>query len=254
MQSEAEDFSDAVRDPAEADDTEGGLYPPVITRPTPASRRETLDDRLWAAHLDWLFIQTVLDIRRRCDVSGGRSVQYQHLGLAPLLHKLLVQPDPLVDEVNRRRRVPLTFEARRLSPTSPTVSLGPYAEVTYLGNQLDPTVGFPEESTAVLRQDFWLRHTVMYIRERPVSMREAVAAATLAEHGTRPPAPRNNVERDAQRLSFLLGDGFPMRHRLADGSWSEERMQRLPHVVVGIARVTLRGLEPLVGVIQEELT
>ncbi|WP_420180837.1 hypothetical protein [Paenarthrobacter sp. TA1.8] len=44
---------------------------------------------------EWLFVETVDDIRRRCQNPAMRT-RYELLGIAPLLRKLLIDDAPLL--------------------------------------------------------------------------------------------------------------------------------------------------------------
>ncbi|MHA7156216.1 hypothetical protein [Arthrobacter sp. TMN-50] len=64
---------------------------------------------------EWLFVETVSDVRRRSEDPGSRS-RYELLGIAPLLRKLLLDGSALVDTVRAaRQEVPIEF---RINPWS----------------------------------------------------------------------------------------------------------------------------------------
>lgn len=64
---------------------------------------------------EWLFVETVSDVRRRSEDPGSRS-RYELLGIAPLLRKLFLDGSALVDTVRTaRREVPIEF---RINPWS----------------------------------------------------------------------------------------------------------------------------------------
>jgi len=58
-------------------------------------------------HRDELFLHTLNDLRTRLET--GRRDEYQAMGIAALLRKLLLDDQPLVDQVNRSRRLRVRF-------------------------------------------------------------------------------------------------------------------------------------------------
>ena len=54
-----------------------------------------------------LFLRTLEDLRTR--ITTGRRDEYQAIGLAALLRKLLLDDHPLIDQVNRKHRIRLRF-------------------------------------------------------------------------------------------------------------------------------------------------
>ncbi|WP_311212275.1 MULTISPECIES: hypothetical protein [unclassified Arthrobacter] len=76
---------------------------------------------------EWLFVETVSDLRRRSKDPGRRS-RYELLGIAPLLRKLLLDGSSLVDTVRAARLdVPIHFRIKPWSaPDEPGYDL-PYA-------------------------------------------------------------------------------------------------------------------------------
>ncbi len=54
-----------------------------------------------------LFLRTLEDLRMR--VATGRRDQYEAIGIAALLRKLLLDDHPLIDQVNRTHRIRLRF-------------------------------------------------------------------------------------------------------------------------------------------------
>lgn len=47
---------------------------------------------------EWLFVETIADVRQRSEDPGVRS-RYEQLGIAPLLRKLLIDAIPLLNTV-----------------------------------------------------------------------------------------------------------------------------------------------------------
>ena len=56
---------------------------------------------------DELFVRTLADLRRRLE--RGRQDEYEAMGIAGLLRKLLIDGQSLVDQVNRDRRLKITY-------------------------------------------------------------------------------------------------------------------------------------------------
>lgn len=62
---------------------------------------------------DRLFLETLQDLETR---SAGRATEYEVLRSAVLLRELLLDESPLVHQVNRDRKVPITFRANVSDP------------------------------------------------------------------------------------------------------------------------------------------
>jgi hypothetical protein len=68
---------------------------------------------------EWLFVETIADIERRSRRRAAYN-QYELLGIAPLLRKLLIDQRPLLDIVKSDRLSgPLLFNVHPWRPPTP---------------------------------------------------------------------------------------------------------------------------------------
>jgi len=101
---------------------------------------------------EWLFVETVADVRRRSHDVSARS-RYELLGVAPLLRKLLLdRSTPLVSMIRKGRpEVPLEFRIRPWSaPTADAEDkalpwLSRLSGPEMVGMSTDPVVGSVQE-------------------------------------------------------------------------------------------------------------
>jgi len=101
---------------------------------------------------EWLFVETVDDLRRRCGEPASRS-RYELLGIAPLLRKLLLDGSPLLQTVQiARPEVAIEFRIR------PWKSEGRGIEEEglqrYLGLGGEELFGGPEDAAITTVEEF----------------------------------------------------------------------------------------------------
>lgn len=122
---------------------------------------------------EWLFVETVADVRRRSHDVSARS-RYELLGVAPLLRKLLLDGTPLVSMIRRGRpEVPLEFRIRPWpAPTADAEDkalpwLLRLSGPEMVGTPTDPVVGSVQEFVGtrvglVDGEDLTVRRVVRY--------------------------------------------------------------------------------------------
>lgn len=126
---------------------------------------------------EWLFVETVSDVRRRSEDPGSRS-RYELLGIAPLLRRLLLDGSALVDTVRTaRREVPIEF---RINPWSAPDERGddlPYA----MRLACSKLIGSPDGLALSSVEDFTSR--VGLVDAADLTVRQVVRYYTHVEGG-----------------------------------------------------------------------
>jgi hypothetical protein len=184
--------------------------------------------------VDTLFLETLADLRRRSDAGPEYEVQQ----LAALLRKLLLDRQPLIDAVNRSRRLPVRFQVHDGSPYQDLVlSSGPtfYA----LQDAFDPeTVLVANARIADVDRDELLRRGIVLMDGLWFSVADIVTYVAHVEGAVHRGQPRDNKQRALAATSIRIGgyDSPVVRSLLA------------------VARVVARGLEPLEARIRADRT
>jgi hypothetical protein len=184
--------------------------------------------------VDTLFLETLADLRPRSDAGPEYEVQQ----LAALLRKLLLDRQPLIDAVNRSRRLPVRFQVHDGSPYQDLVlSSGPtfYA----LQDAFDPeTVLVANARIADVDRDELLRRGIVLMDGLWFSVADIVTYVAHVEGAVHRGQPRDNKQRALAATSIRIGgyDSPVVRSLLA------------------VARVVARGLEPLEARIRADRT
>lgn len=216
-----------------------GRGPRPSRGPGPGPRPRPSTDRLWRAHIDWLFLETMADIAVR---SQRRDLsRYQTLGLAPLLRKLLVDHNPLLHQVNRPHQLKLTFSARQYDPglhePPPGYSPEDVARLVRLQLEcLDPAIechGGESVVQATLPQ--WLKQDVGVDAGVRFTVRDVIQQIAHVEGGVHVGKPRTQREQALFMLSMKVAD----RHELG-----------LLGLLAAIGRVTVTGVQPLADAVK----
>ncbi|MDQ1738562.1 MAG: hypothetical protein QOE53_214 [Pseudonocardiales bacterium] len=193
---------------------------------------------------DKLFVKSVNDLDQQTRLNAD---SYDLLSVPPLLRRLLTDGTPLMDVVNRQRRFPIRFQVY------------PYRLVVPIGNNsgwltreyLDPEAGLAEYMTQMpgdrtahhhvarfskhLRRDAFLKFPVVISADEKASVLDMInhySYTTGALHGDNP---------DPKSLISQL----PTYNQKAD-----ERLDPVEQTIVGIGRVVVRALRPLVLAIE----
>lgn len=151
---------------------------------------------------EWLFVETVSDVRRRSEDPGSRS-RYELLGIAPLLRKLLLDGSALVDTVRAaRREVPIEF---RINPWSAPDKRGddlPYA--IRLGNS--KLTGSPDGLALSSVEDF-TRTRVGLVDAADLTVRQVVRYYAHVEGGVHFGIPKEDGQQTMNEMApVLLGN------------------------------------------------
>lgn len=150
---------------------------------------------------EWLFVETVADIRHRSQNPGDRS-RYELLGIAPLLRKLLLDGSPLVDIVRAGRpEVLLEFRVRPWRPPVTDVKGGTLAYALRLGGP--ELVGGPDDPPVeTLRELVGAR--VGLVDGRDLTVRDVVRYYAHVEGGVHFGVPKEPAERTFSSMAPLL--------------------------------------------------
>lgn len=151
---------------------------------------------------EWLFVETVSDVRRRSEDPGSRS-RYELLGIAPLLRKLLLDGSALVDSVRTaRREVPIEF---RINPWSLPDERGddlPYA-IRLGGSKL---IGSPDGLALSSVEDF-TRARVGLVDAADLTVRQVVRYYAHVEGGVHFGIPKEDGQQTINEMApVLLGN------------------------------------------------
>lgn len=171
-----------------------------------------------------LFLRTLADIEERL----GMEDPYEILLIAGLIRKLFLDDHPLVDRVNSKHRVKLSFEV--------TAGVGDYPDFlptpTLWSAQdgLDPEVMPPGMKREALGRDAFFSTVVARVSAHQFSVREIVLFEANVVGAVHAGAPKKEKEQALYEIDCVLSVG---------GYASSLRQLR------SIARVIVRALEPL---------
>lgn len=150
---------------------------------------------------EWLFVETIDDVRRRSADPGERS-RYELLGIAPLLRKLLIDGRPLLNTVRAaRQQVPTAFHIRQWSaPKEPQHGESlPY--ILRLGGP--ELIGGPEDPALSNLKQF-IRARVGMVQGQPLTVREVVKYYANVEGGVHFGVPEENAQHILSQIAPLL--------------------------------------------------
>jgi hypothetical protein len=150
---------------------------------------------------EWLFVETVVDVRRRSHHPAARN-RYELLGIAPLLRKLLIDSRPLLNTVQAARLDVVTdFRIKPWSAPDDSQSSAEFSYHLQLGGP--ELVGGPEEPRARKLKHF-LSATVGFIEGKPLTVREVVRYYAHVEGGVHFGVPASDEERVLNMMAPLL--------------------------------------------------
>ncbi|ABK05755.1 hypothetical protein Arth_4318 (plasmid) [Arthrobacter sp. FB24] len=150
---------------------------------------------------EWLFVETVADVRRRSEDPGGRS-RYELLGIAPLLRKLLIDARPLLNTVRAvRPEVPTEFRIKQW--TAPLVGRDD-ADLPYLLRLGGPElVGGPEDP-ALPKLKHFIGATVGQVQGRALTVLEVVKYYANVDGGVHFGVPKDEPDHVLGKVAPLL--------------------------------------------------
>ena len=150
---------------------------------------------------EWLFVETVADVRRRSQDPGARS-RYELLGIAPLLRKLLIDARPLLNTVRAARPdVPMDFRIRQWS--APDDGRGD-ADLPHLFRLGGPElVGGPGEP-ALPKLKHFIGARVGMVQGRPLTVSEVVKYYANVEGGVHFGVPKDETDHVLSEVAPLL--------------------------------------------------
>lgn len=150
---------------------------------------------------EWLFIETVADVRRRSQDPGARG-RYELLGIAPLLRKLLIDARPLLSTVRAARpEVPTDFRIRQWNAPGDSRC---DADLPYLFRLGGPElVGGPDDPVLPKLKHF-VGARVGLVQGRPLTVREVVKYYANVEGGVHFGVPKEDAQRVLSQVAPLL--------------------------------------------------
>lgn len=149
---------------------------------------------------EWLFVETVADVRRRSQDPSARS-RYELLGIAPLLRKLLIDGRPLLSTVRAARpEVPTEFRIRQWN--APDHGQGS-DDLPYLLRLGGPElVGGPEDPPLPKLKHF-IGARVGLVQGQPLTVLEVVKYYANVEGGVHFGVPKGDTD-------HVLSEGAPL--------------------------------------------
>jgi hypothetical protein len=182
---------------------------------------------------DELFIETLRDLEARVQPGVG---EYEILMSSLLLRKLLLDGEPLMDAVNRDRRVRVTFLTNMREPIWSRVG-GSKPEFWSIEDGLDPDTALAGSEPQELKRDAFLAHRVMVVNGIDISVHDLIDQAahiTGAVHALVPTTDKQRILAEVSARLRVAGYGAAIR----------------PLQAVG--RIVLRGANPLREAIEAE--
>jgi hypothetical protein len=181
-----------------------------------------------------LFIETLGDLERRVHPAPS---EYEVLGAAALLRKLLLDDQPLVDHVNRGPRLRIRYT---ITDTTPIWQLagGPRPSYWSIQDGLDPETAMRPAQTVDVARDQLLSKVVMISGEREVTVRDVILFCAHVCGAVHRGAPRSELQREMNRAAetFAVG-GYASGIR----------------DLQAIGRIVLGGLRPLHDAVRSNL-
>jgi hypothetical protein len=198
------------------------LAEPLPERPTGAIVRPGVGER------DQLFLLTLSDLEARC---SAETHEYDVMGIALLLRKLLLDADCLVDQVNRERRLKIRYVINdRPMPTEPIPLMWS------MQDGFDPETAFRSFPKEVKKADL-LARPVLAVNEFPIAVKDVIRYVAHVKGAVHAGEPKNDQERALIHMATAMQiGGFDPGVRS----------------LLAIARVVLKGLRPLRELIEAD--
>lgn len=150
---------------------------------------------------EWLFVETVAEVRRRSQDPGTRS-RYELLGIAPLLRKLLIDARPLLNTVRAAR--PDVSTDFRIRQWSAPVDSRADAGLPYLLRLGGPElVGGPEDPV-LPKLKYFIGARVGVVQGRSLTVSEVVKYYANVEGGVHFGVPKEKADHVLSEMAPLL--------------------------------------------------
>jgi hypothetical protein len=172
-----------------------------------------------------LFKEALDELAKRT-LSG--TSEYDLVKASALLRLLLLDDQPLMDQVNRTRRLDIRFAVGRTPYTDVVMAAKPI--VYARGDGLDPGTGIPSTVAVPLKRDAFLREVVIFYEGHVATVHDVIDYLAHVEGGVHRGIARDGKAKALKAMSeqIALG-GYPL------GAQS----------VRAIARVVINALQPL---------
>lgn len=150
---------------------------------------------------EWLFVETVADVRRRSHDPAHRS-RYELLGIAPLLRKLLLDGSPLLETVRAERsEIPVEFRIRPWNASDQEIEREGLQR--HLGLSGEELVGGANDPPATSLEDF--KRVVVGVAEgKDLTVRSVVRYYAHVEGGVHFGLPKEPGEATLSGMSSML--------------------------------------------------
>ena len=176
--------------------------------------------------------QLFLERCKQIETLAQSHAEIDLLDLAARLRQMFLDGDSLVHQVNREHRLRLVFLVGQFRSI-------PDAHVTVAGLEdgLDPDTRPPGSPSKEVNLDGFTGHVVLYLKEHGHTVRDIIKHASDAAGGVH----RTDSPREQHRKIAEFSAGF-------DIGGLPAAMRQLK----AIARVALKGLRPLIEVVQKD--
>ncbi|SDL15925.1 hypothetical protein [Arthrobacter sp. ok362] len=150
---------------------------------------------------EWLFVETVADVRRRSQDPGARG-RYELLGIAPLLRKLLIDARPLLNTVRAAR--PDVSTDFRIRQWSAPVDSRDDAGLPYLLRLGGPEVVGGPEDPALPKLKHFIGARVGLVQGRSLTVSEVVKYYANVEGGVHFGLPKEKADHVLSEMAPVL--------------------------------------------------
>lgn len=216
------------------------------------------DEQFEVSHEDlqgvaqWVFTNTLADMKNRIEDEALAGDRYQMLGLAPILRKLLIDGGNLVQLVNRRYRIPLTFKIVPFEMSDRAIhekiasgmprSSSPVGESSYWRLFAPGSLMPSAESPGVeLGLAHFLAAHVGIVRGRRISVKELIQFYCIVEGGVHIGMPRRDYEKD---MLVMVPTELSLHNQGIDNS-------PISSLYV-CAEIVLASLQPLLEMVEKD--
>ena len=172
---------------------------------------------------DFLFIKTLGDIEKKMKSHD----EYEILMISGLLRKLLLDGNPLIHQVNKSRKLKISFTVNDRKPPVGNKSLVFWS----IEDGFDPDTSVPHLTKPVeVNKDQLLRRQIMIINGEMITVLDLIKFLSNVQGGVHAGKPENIKEATLKEAQRYLGiGGLPAGIRS----------------ILSISRVIIKGLEPL---------